>query len=144
MTSKLKTHLKHFAIGSLVAALGAGTYAIAAVVFTDFLTATPISSTEMNNKLNALKTAVNAMALTCVNVESASTPVAAGATFSVDAPACAAGFTQTGPFFRNTTTFSNLLVVNNFFASTPLTCQGMNGTAGAVNVFCGARCCKVQ
>jgi len=66
MTNKLKTHFKHFVIGSLIAALGAGTYVIAAVTFSDFTTGTPISSTAMNTKLNALKTAVNATPVTVV------------------------------------------------------------------------------
>jgi hypothetical protein len=59
MTSNLKPHFKHFVIGSLIAALGASAYVIAAVTFLDFTTGTTISSTEMNTKLNALKNAVN-------------------------------------------------------------------------------------
>ena len=62
MTSKLSTRFKHFAIGALVAALGAGSYVIAAVVFSDFTSGTTISASEMNAKLNALKDAVNASA----------------------------------------------------------------------------------
>src|SRR5213594_2452598 len=54
--------LKHFAVGALVAALGAGSYVIAAVVFSDFTSGTTISASEMNAKLNALKDAVNASA----------------------------------------------------------------------------------
>ena len=60
MTSKLKTHFKQFMIGSLIAALGAGTYVIAAVTFSDFTAGTAISASDMNTKLNALKDAVNA------------------------------------------------------------------------------------
>ena len=60
MSNQAKTHLKHFAVGALIAALGGGTYAIAAVVFSDFTSGTTISAAEMNAKLNALKDAVNA------------------------------------------------------------------------------------
>ena len=60
MTNKLSTRFKHFALGALVAALGAGSYVIAAVVFSDFTSGTTISASEMNAKLNALKDAVNA------------------------------------------------------------------------------------
>ena len=59
MTNKLKTHFKHFAIGALVAALGASAYVIAAVTFSDFTGGTTIFASEMNAKLNALKAAVN-------------------------------------------------------------------------------------
>jgi hypothetical protein len=59
MAIKPKTHLKQFAIGGLFAALGAGTFVIAATTFSDFTTGTTISSSEMNAKLNALKDAVN-------------------------------------------------------------------------------------
>lgn len=60
MTNEPTTRFKQFAIGALVAALGAGTYVIAAVVFQDFTAGTTISASEMNAKLNALKDAVNA------------------------------------------------------------------------------------
>jgi hypothetical protein len=60
MSNQAKTYCKHFAVGALIAALGAGSYAIAAVVFSDFTTGTTISASEMNAKLNALKDAVNA------------------------------------------------------------------------------------
>ena len=59
MTSKLRTHFKHFAVGALVVALGASAYVIAAVTFSDFAGGTTISASEMNAKLNALKAAVN-------------------------------------------------------------------------------------
>ncbi|HLQ25930.1 MAG TPA: hypothetical protein VK138_08590 [Acidiferrobacterales bacterium] len=59
MTSKLKTHFKHFMIGSLIAALGASAYVIAAVTFSDFTTGTTISAADMNTKLNALRDEVN-------------------------------------------------------------------------------------
>ncbi|MDH5536920.1 MAG: DUF1566 domain-containing protein [Betaproteobacteria bacterium] len=52
--------MKQFALGALAAALGAGSYVIAAVVFSDFQSGTTISASEMNAKLNALKDAVNA------------------------------------------------------------------------------------
>ena len=55
-----KTYGKHYAIGALLAALGAGSYVIAAVTFSDFTSGTTISAAEMNAKLNALKDAVNA------------------------------------------------------------------------------------
>ena len=60
MTNLARTYWKHFAVGALIAALGAGSYVIAAVVFSDFTTGTTISASEMNAKLNALKDAVNA------------------------------------------------------------------------------------
>lgn len=62
-----RTRLKQFALGALVAALGAGSYVIAAVSFSDFQSGTTISASEMNAKLNALKDAVNANAasVTC-------------------------------------------------------------------------------
>jgi len=60
MTNLARTYWKHFAVGALVAALGAGSYVIAAVVFSDFTGGTTISASEMNAKLNALKDAVNA------------------------------------------------------------------------------------
>ena len=62
MTNKLSIRFKQFAIGALVAALGASAVAIAAVVFSDFTSGTTISASEMNAKLNALKDAVNASA----------------------------------------------------------------------------------
>jgi Protein of unknown function (DUF1566) len=65
MTNKLKARIKHFAVGALIAALGAGSYVIAAVVFSDFTTGTTISASEMNAKLNALKDAVNAASVAC-------------------------------------------------------------------------------
>ncbi len=61
MSNKLNTHIKQFVIGVLIAALGAGSYVIAAVFFSDFQTDTTISASEMNAKLNALKDAVNAL-----------------------------------------------------------------------------------
>lgn len=57
-----KTRLKQFTLGALAAALGAGTYVIAAVTFSDFQSGTTISASEMNAKLNALKDAANANA----------------------------------------------------------------------------------
>ena len=60
MPGTTKTKLRHFALGALVAALGAGTYVIAAVSFSDFQSGTTISASEMNAKLNALKDSVNA------------------------------------------------------------------------------------
>ena len=54
-----KLRFKQFALGVLVAALGAGTYVIAAVTFNDFESGTTISASEMNAKLNALKGAAN-------------------------------------------------------------------------------------
>jgi hypothetical protein len=54
-----KTYGKHYAMGTLIAALGAGSYVIAAVTFSDFTSGTIISAAEMNAKLNALKDAVN-------------------------------------------------------------------------------------
>jgi uncharacterized protein DUF1566 len=60
-----RIHLKQFAIGALMAALGAGTYVIAAVSFSNFTAGTTISASEMNAKLNALKDAVNAVEATC-------------------------------------------------------------------------------
>jgi len=62
MTNKLSIRFKQFAIGALVAALGASAVVIAAVVFSDFTSGTTISAAEMNAKLNALKDAVNASA----------------------------------------------------------------------------------
>jgi len=64
MTNKLNIRFKHFAVGALVAALGAGSYVIADVVFSDFTSGTTISAAEMNAKLNALKNAVNAASKT--------------------------------------------------------------------------------
>jgi len=64
MTNKLSTRFKQFAIGALIAALGASVYGIAAVTFSDFTTGTTISASEMNTKLNALKNAVNAASKT--------------------------------------------------------------------------------
>src|SRR5262245_21306030 len=65
MLGKTKIYLKQFAIGALVAALGAGSYVIAAVSFSNFTAGTTISASEMNAKLNALKDAVNAAEATC-------------------------------------------------------------------------------
>jgi hypothetical protein len=62
MSNQAKTYWKHFAVGALAAAMGAGSYVIAAVGFSDFTTGTTISASEMNAKLNALKDAVNASA----------------------------------------------------------------------------------
>ncbi len=70
MTRKLKAHFRQFAVGSLIAALGASAYVIAAVSFSDFLPATTISSAEMNAKLNALKNAVIATPVTVVRTSS--------------------------------------------------------------------------
>ena len=85
------------------------------------------------------------LALGCLDVESAISVISAGAAFSISAPACAAGYTHTGPYFRNSTTFSNLLVVNNFYPlGSTLNCQGTNGTGGSVSLQCGVRCCRVQ
>ena len=39
-----KTYGKHYAIGALLAALGAGSYVIAAVTFSDFTSGTTISA----------------------------------------------------------------------------------------------------
>jgi hypothetical protein len=64
MTNKLSTRFKKFAMGALVAALGASAVVIAAVTFSDFTTGTTISASEMNTKLNALKNAVNAASKT--------------------------------------------------------------------------------
>ena len=61
MSNKLNAHIKQFVIGVLVAALGVGSYVIAAVVFSDFQAGTTISASEMNAKLNALKDAVNTL-----------------------------------------------------------------------------------
>lgn len=91
MTRQFKTHFKHFMIGSLAAALGASAFAIAAVAFTDFTAGTTISSTEMNTKLNALKTAVNA---TPITVTAQSTFF--GNTFNVATVSCPAGYYATG------------------------------------------------
>lgn len=61
MTSQTRyARFKHFAMGALVAALGASAVVIAAVAFSDFTSGTTISASEMNAKLNALKDAVNA------------------------------------------------------------------------------------
>jgi hypothetical protein len=59
MTSKIKTHIKHFLIGLIMAAIGASMYGVASVAFSDFTAGTTISSADMNTKLNALKNAVN-------------------------------------------------------------------------------------
>jgi hypothetical protein len=62
MSNQAKTYWKQFAVGALIAALGAGSYVLAAVIFSDFTSGTTISASEMNAKLNALKDAVNASA----------------------------------------------------------------------------------
>lgn len=87
-----------------------------------------------------------ASALDCTTVESAVSNVAAGTNFVVTAPACPAGYTKTGATFRNTTTFSNAFVINNFFDDGTgfFACQGTNQTAGTVSVKCGQVCCRVQ
>lgn len=85
-----------------------------------------------------------ATALECSNQESASVAVANGTTFSVASPACPAGFSPTGPTFRNTSTFSVNFVINNMFPNgTAYTCQGQNVTGATVNFQCGVRCCRV-
>jgi len=73
MTNKLKTHFKHFVIGSLISALGAGTYVIAAVTFSDFTGGTTISASEMNAKLNAIKDAINANRVTRLHYDGTNT-----------------------------------------------------------------------
>lgn len=60
MQSKPNNRFKSFAIGALLAALGAGSYVIAAVTFDEFTSGTTISASAMNAKLNALKDAINA------------------------------------------------------------------------------------
>ena|SRR5713226_2566541 len=94
MTSKLKTHFKHFMIGSLIAALGASAYVIAAVTFSDFTTGTTISSSEMNAKLNALKDAVNANATPVTVVASVS--IVANGGFGSTVVLCPAGYNAIG------------------------------------------------
>jgi hypothetical protein len=85
-----------------------------------------------------------ATALECNNQESASTPIANNTTFAVSSPACPAGFSPTGPTFRNTSTFSVNFVINNMFPNgTAYTCQGQNVTGATVNFQCGVRCCRV-
>ena len=87
----------------------------------------------------------DATALECNTVESASTSVASGATFSTQAPSCAAGFTRTGPAFRNTSTFSTSFVVNNFYDidGAHFNCQGSNQSGAPVSLTCGQICCRV-
>ena len=94
MTSKLKTHFKHFVIGSLIAALGASAYVIAAVTFSDFTTGTTISSTEMNAKLKALKDAVNVIEPVRTRLQYDGTDVFVPSTFNYELVRTVGTFTK--------------------------------------------------
>jgi hypothetical protein len=71
VSDEFNSHAKKYLIGALIAALGAGSYIAADVVFNDFQAGTTISASEMNAKLNALKDAVNALVVPDVCPENA-------------------------------------------------------------------------
>jgi len=145
MTNKLKIHFKHFLIGSLIAALGAGTYVIAAVVFSDFTSGTTISSTEMNTKLNALKNAINNPTdpTACVTTAVNSQLVVAGANFGIVPTACAAGYSLVSvgcraPIYNS----ANWAIIGHYGASSA-GCWGTNIDSVSRTFEAYGRCCRV-
>jgi hypothetical protein len=94
--------------------------------------------------------------LECQTWESAGTVVSNGNNYFITAPACPTGFTRTAPTFRNSSTFLDGLVINNFYdssASPNLSCQGnscgniacggSNFSGTPVTLYCGQICCRV-
>ena len=87
----------------------------------------------------------HAVALDCQTLAD-STSVAAGDPFTIASPTCNTGFTAISALFFSSDQ-SNQVVTNTAIVDQPTVgqsvCQGTNGTAGAVTVACGVRCCRV-
>jgi hypothetical protein len=83
------------------------------------------------------------VALDCVATSLASQSVAAGGTFSLNAPACPAGYTRVSVSCRSSsfsaTTFASMGPDHQASGE----CQGMNTSGAAVTEFAAARCCRV-